>query len=106
MVRNEKKIASQVFFHQSRRGPLGKPDLTNRRASIGRVTVAAKVPWHQYRIARSYLASPIQISERQPTQASVTWSMVWTAECSFQEPRATAVRAMARRKRLGTSKFH
>src|ERR1700677_3977462 len=99
MVRNEKKTASQVFFHQSRRGPRGMADLTNLRASMGRVTVAAKVPWHQYRIARSYLASPIQISERQPTQASVTWSMVWTAECSFQYPSATAVRAMARRNR-------
>jgi hypothetical protein len=57
----EKKIASHVFFHQSRRSPLGKPDLTNLRPSIGTVTVAANVPWHQKRTARSYLASPIHI---------------------------------------------
>jgi hypothetical protein len=25
IVKNEKKIASHVFFHQSRRGPRGKP---------------------------------------------------------------------------------
>ena len=49
------------------------PVLTKRRASIGIVTVAANIPWHQYRIARSYFASPIQIRVRQPTQASVVW---------------------------------
>ena len=35
MVRNEKEIDSQVFFHQSRRGPRVIPDLTNLRASMG-----------------------------------------------------------------------
>ena len=106
MVKNEKETASHVFFHHSRRGPRAMPVLTNRLASIGIVTVAANIPWHQYRIARSYCASPIQIRVRQPTQASVTWSIICTAECSFHDPRATAVSPMARRKRLGTSIFH
>ena len=44
MFRNEKKIASHVFFHQSRLGPLGNSDLANLRASKGSETVAANVP--------------------------------------------------------------
>ena len=106
MLRNAKKTASHVFFHHSRRGPRGSVSLTYRRASMGIVTETANAPWHQYRIARSCLASAIQINVRQPTQASVTCSMTCAAECPFQAPSATAVRTMASRKRLGTSNFH
>lgn len=47
MLRKAKDTASQVFFHQVRRGPRARRLLTNRRATMGSVTVAAKVAWNQ-----------------------------------------------------------